>query len=48
MLCTVATFTSRAYNRLARLARAPLLAFVQDDEPPPEDFLSDEVEHHAL
>lgn len=28
---------ARAYNRLARLARAPLLAFVQDDEPPPED-----------
>lgn len=28
---------ARAYNRLARLARAPLLAFVQDDEPPPDD-----------
>ena len=28
---------ARAYNRLARLARAPLLAFVQDDEYPPDD-----------
>ena len=28
---------ARAYNRLARLARAPLLAFAQDDEYPPDD-----------
>lgn len=27
----------RAYNRLARMARAPLLAFVQDDDAPPAD-----------
>ena len=32
----------RAYNRLARMARAPLLAFVQDDKAPPEgcDYLN--------